>query len=1219
MWTELCLAYEGPSDTRDTKIAALRFKFNAFKALKGEKVNGTYTRLKCLLNDLENNGVIISQSEVNVTFANSFLRKWLSMNQTSRANKSIKNDSLAALYGKYHYEEGLIDDIYAFEAQRFNIQASSSKALISNIYSQDSDSDVEEDNNTNNEFMANLNVEYHERALLANQKRFYKRSGGWGQLENSWTNLKRPVLLVESMDEGTINFKAFIAIVEYEPSVGKSDARSEQWVEITMKKVPLPPLPKLTGAKPSDKASQTYVIKKNNEPKPPTFQLTCSDKNALPLTEQLLLTLMEEVSASLPKHFCGEAINAARYTQNRSIIVKRHRKTTYEVFRGRAPDISYFNVFGCPVHIHNHIDHLGKFDEKADDGFFLRYSLVAKAFRVFNIRRQEMEETFHVTFSEDDKAISQSNTEGDAINFSKVRSFLDDEFNELRTSDTLSLDEIGHPESAATFKSTDLQEYDKDESIDDQPALYVISPLADSISGPPVPQDKWSRDKHINLVNIIGKPLASITTKSKIRDSDYASASECLYVNFLSEIEPKRLIESLEKEGYIQEEGIDYYETFAPVARIEAIEIFLAYASYMGFIVYQMDVKSAFLNGKIYEEVYVEQPPRIFKYLKVTPNLGLWHPKGSGFDLKAYSDLDYAGCNLDRKSTSGGCQILEGKLVCWSVKKQTSVAMSSAEAEYVAATGCCAQVLWIKSQLADYDVLYDKVPIFCDNTSAIAISNNPMLHSRTKPIDSSLTDSKTVMPLPPKGTVRAGLATLGLADKGKPSLTSTELVNSSPLKLKEMNPSLVTTHLQETEEFVATTVPFQSLEASISTEVLDNQPKAIDATEVPEKIVELKEKAEEQSLEFPLVKQLLDEVDNHNKAVQESSESPYDTESEIMVVKSFLTSRLHELQVKSMHDSATTTDMQELSTSDHIIQDDNASAECMSLPDHMDHMCKEVSFLYSKLGDMESSITGIKSSMPTLKELSKVIRSEVTKKVQVVRLEGLRENLHSQIKQISKYSLSSQVMQTQLQDVKDLLESATAENSTTLEPTPETQGELSFKESAMVLYDFKENLVDLATEQESEDDADLDKQPLSKRFKIMHPIPSKPQPSVEQFTDQLFRTTSLKFSPSFPKEPTPPRDEYKGKGIATEEPWNLENIKPPKDELVSFQVEGGFNLKMPNIKSFINLEGLLSQGKIDEQLMELKRLGDLKALEEKSEEELKKLFNKATLKAQAQK
>ncbi|GJU45677.1 hypothetical protein Tco_1202943 [Tanacetum coccineum] len=126
---------------------------------------------------------------------------------------------------------------------------------------------------------------------------------------------------------------------------------------------------------------------------------------------------------------------------------------------------------------------------------------------------------------------------------------------------------------------------------------------------------------------------------------------------------------------------------------------------------------------------------RIFRYLKGTPSLGLWYPKCSGFDLKGYSDSDYAGCNMDRKSTSGACQLLGGKLVCWSAKKQQSVAMSSAEAEYVAAAGCCANILWMKSQLTDYDIIYEKVPIFCDNTSAIAISNNLVLHSRTKHID----------------------------------------------------------------------------------------------------------------------------------------------------------------------------------------------------------------------------------------------------------------------------------------------------------------------------------------------------------------------------------------------------------------------------------------------------------------------------------------------------
>ncbi|GKD38462.1 retrovirus-related pol polyprotein from transposon TNT 1-94 [Tanacetum coccineum] len=125
---------------------------------------------------------------------------------------------------------------------------------------------------------------------------------------------------------------------------------------------------------------------------------------------------------------------------------------------------------------------------------------------------------------------------------------------------------------------------------------------------------------------------------------------------------------------------------------------------------------------------------RILRCLKGTPTLGLYYPKYSSFDLKGYSDSDYLGFNMDRKSTLGACQILGGNLVCWSAKKQQSVAMSSAEAEYVADAGCCASILWMISQLSDYDIHYKMVPIFCDNTSAIAISNNLVLHSRTNHI-----------------------------------------------------------------------------------------------------------------------------------------------------------------------------------------------------------------------------------------------------------------------------------------------------------------------------------------------------------------------------------------------------------------------------------------------------------------------------------------------------
>ncbi|GJX27625.1 putative ribonuclease H-like domain-containing protein [Tanacetum coccineum] len=388
-------------------------------------------------------------------------------------------------------------------------------------------------------------------------------------------------------------------------------------------------------------------------------------------------------------------------------------------------------------------------------------------------------------------------------------------------------------------------------------------------------------------------------------------------------------------QGFRQEEGIDYDEVFAPVARIEAIRLFLAFASYMGFTVYQMDVKSAFLYGTIEEEVYVHQPPgfvdpahpnkvykvikalyglhqaprawyetlssflmengfrrgtidktlfikkkksdimlvqvyvddiifgstkksmctefedcmhkrfqmssmgeltfflglqvkqqpdgifisqdkyvadilkkfdfwsirtattpiesnkplvkdedgedvdvhvyrsmigslmyltasrpdimfavcacarfqvtpkashlnavkRIFRYLKHQPKLGLWYPRDSPFELEAFSDSDYGGASLDRKSTTGGCQFLGRRLISWQCKKQTIVANSTTEAEYVAAANCCGQVLWIQNQMMDYGFNFMNTKIHIDNESTISVIKNPVAHSRTKHIE----------------------------------------------------------------------------------------------------------------------------------------------------------------------------------------------------------------------------------------------------------------------------------------------------------------------------------------------------------------------------------------------------------------------------------------------------------------------------------------------------
>jgi hypothetical protein len=140
---------------------------------------------------------------------------------------------------------------------------------------------------------------------------------------------------------------------------------------------------------------------------------------------------------------------------------------------------------------------------------------------------------------------------------------------------------------------------------------------------------------------------------------------------------------------------------------------------------YQSDPKECHL-------VVVKQ---ILRYLVATPCFRIWYPKGSTFDLIGYADSDYVGCKVDWKSTSGTCQFLGRSMVSWSSKKQTSVALSPAEAEYVAAGQCCAQLLWMRKTLRDFGYNLSKVPLLCDNESAIRLVDNPVEHSRTKHID----------------------------------------------------------------------------------------------------------------------------------------------------------------------------------------------------------------------------------------------------------------------------------------------------------------------------------------------------------------------------------------------------------------------------------------------------------------------------------------------------
>ena len=125
---------------------------------------------------------------------------------------------------------------------------------------------------------------------------------------------------------------------------------------------------------------------------------------------------------------------------------------------------------------------------------------------------------------------------------------------------------------------------------------------------------------------------------------------------------------------------------------------------------------------------------RIFRYLKHTPEFEIWYSASSSLDLVGFSDADFAGCGIDRKSTSGTCHFLGSSLICWSARKQSSVAQSITEAEYIAAASCCSQILWIVQTMRDYGVTYKSVPLMCDSSSAICLAHNPVFHGRAKHI-----------------------------------------------------------------------------------------------------------------------------------------------------------------------------------------------------------------------------------------------------------------------------------------------------------------------------------------------------------------------------------------------------------------------------------------------------------------------------------------------------
>ena len=687
---------------------------------------------------------------------------------------------------------------------------------------------------------------------------------------------------------------------------------------------------------------------------------------------EMARTMLDEYKT--PRRFWIDAIDTACHIINRVYLHKFFKKTAYELLTDKKPNVSYFKVFGAKCWIRDP-HHNSKFAPKAHEGFMLGYGKDSHTYRVFNNVLHKVVETVDVRFDETNGSQREH-----------LPSVIDEPAPEETIKFKATEDVIPTEESAEEFipereerranaPEENAEENGAEENADQIPRRQPAHPrvakevqvekIIDDIEAP----GPLTRSKASHLSNFCGHyAFVSITEPTKVDEAflepEWIQAmQEELHQFELNNVwelvkrpDPRkhniigtkwiyrnkqdenglvvRNKARLVAQGYTQVEGIDFDETFAPVARLEAIRILLAYANHHDITLYQMDVKSAFLNGKLEEEVYVAQPPgfedpknpdkvfrlnkalyglkqaprawydtlkeflmkkgfkpgsldptlftksydgelfvcqiyvddiifgctdqrysdefaymmseeyqmsmmgelkfflglqirqqrngifisqekylkdvlrkfgmqdckgvkipmptnghlctdengidfdhkvyrsmigsllylcasrpdimlsvcmcarfqatpkeshhkavkHILRYLAHTPTLGLWYPKGSAFDLIGYSDSDYAGDRVDRKSTSGTCHFLGRSLVCWSSKKQNCVSLSTAEAEYIAAGSCCAQLLWMKQTLKDYGVNMKNVPLFCDNESAIKIAHNPVQHSKTKHI-----------------------------------------------------------------------------------------------------------------------------------------------------------------------------------------------------------------------------------------------------------------------------------------------------------------------------------------------------------------------------------------------------------------------------------------------------------------------------------------------------
>ncbi|GJZ26908.1 retrovirus-related pol polyprotein from transposon TNT 1-94, partial [Tanacetum coccineum] len=478
--------------------------------------------------------------------------------------------------------------------------------------------------------------------------------------------------------------------------------------------------------------------------------------------------------------------------ENHSIVHTRHNKTPYEQIRRRKPNIQYFHVFGSLCYLTNDRDDLGKMKPKADIGIFIGYSESSQGFRIYNRRTKKIMETIHVKFDELTAMASECNNLEPRINCMNFNNSSEDSQLKPLKSD---LDNLFGPLYEEYYEMSSQEVYDDSaaNTTDNDHTSSSLLIIVDQDDAPPL----WTKNHPIEKV--IGDPSKPVMTRKRLQ----TDAEVCMYALTVSTIKPKNIkedmldhnwIESMQDElnqfkrldvwelfefirnksclvakGYRQEEGRDFEESLAPVARLEAVRIFVPYATHKNFPIFQMDVKTAFLNGPLKDEVFVRQPdgfidPKFPNHIYRLKKALFEKLMKVNFEMSMIGEMKFF-LRLQVRQSPWGIFICQSQYTMDIIKKHgmekcdtvsTPTATTKLDAvdqtlpighlhtmhglmmiakAHPEAFNFWEIIIWMRTQLLECGFCFNKILIYYDSKSAIAISCNPVQHSRTKHIN----------------------------------------------------------------------------------------------------------------------------------------------------------------------------------------------------------------------------------------------------------------------------------------------------------------------------------------------------------------------------------------------------------------------------------------------------------------------------------------------------